>query len=253
MRKTPSKSKTLSDDNPFSLSLGDLMAGLLLIFILLLSFVMLNLAEETSRIDEIQEEMLYIFTEYVKKHANLYKDLNSEFENDLPKWNAELDKKKLSVRFKEPRVLFEQGEAEVKFAFKEILDDFFPRYINILLRSDYIDDIAEIRIEGHTSTEWSKIVSPQEAYILNMELSQDRTRNVLQYVLQIPAISNNRAWIQKHLTANGLSSSKLVTNNSGETENKKESRRVEFRVRTDAEKQLEEINEHAKQYLEEKP
>ncbi|MDE0504177.1 MAG: hypothetical protein OXI86_08880 [Candidatus Poribacteria bacterium] len=52
MQRRLAKSKTLSDDNPFSLSLGDLMAGLLLIFVLLLSFVMLrleNLMEEKRR------------------------------------------------------------------------------------------------------------------------------------------------------------------------------------------------------------
>ena len=245
MQRTPSKSKTLIDENPFSLSLGDLMAGLLLIFVLLLSFVMLNLTEEVSRIDEINEKLLEIFTEYVKKRENLYKDLKTEFEKDLPKWNAVLDREKLSVRFREPKVLFAQGKAEVQFAFKEILDNFFPRYIKILQHSDYINDIAEIRIEGHTSSEWSEIVSKQDTYILNMELSQDRTRSVLQYVLQIPAISENREWIQQYLTANGLSSSKLITNPDG-TQNREESRRVEFRVRTNAEKQLEEIKELAK-------
>ena len=245
MRSKSPKSKTLVDENPFSLSLGDLMAGLLLIFVLLLSFVMLNLTEEVSRIDEINEKLLEIFTEYVKKRENLYKDLKTEFEKDLPKWNAVLDREKLSVRFREPKVLFAQGKAEVQFAFKEILDNFFPRYIKILQHSDYINDIAEIRIEGHTSSEWSEIVSQQDTYILNMELSQDRTRSVLQYVLQIPAISNNRKWIQQYLTANGLSSSKLIANPDG-TQNREESRRVEFRVRTNAEKQLEEIKELAK-------
>ncbi len=253
MQRTPSKSKTLTDENPFSLSLGDLMAGLLLIFVLLLSFVMLNLTKEVDRIDEINKRLdeinkrlLEIFTEYVKKRENLYKDLKREFEKDLPKWNAVLDREKLSVRFREPKVLFAQGQAEVQFAFKEILDDFFPRYIEILQRSDYINDIAEIRIEGHTSSEWSEIVSQQDAYILNMELSQDRTRSVLQYVLQIPAIGSNRDWIQRYLTANGLSSSKLIVNPDDGIQNREESRRVEFRVRTNAEKQLEEIKELAK-------
>lgn len=269
MRTKPTTSKTLTDENPFSLSLGDLMAGLLLIFILLLSFVMLNLTEETSRIDEINKKLYKIFTEYVKNREDLYKDLKREFEKDLPKWNAILDREKLSVRFREPRVLFAQGKAEVQFAFKEILDDFFPRFIRILQKEEYENDIAEIRIEGHTSSEWSEVVSEEDAYILNMELSQDRTRSVLQYVLQIPAISTNRKWIQQHLTANGLSSSRLIYNKDrsigrfrelerlslsrsidhlpNSPENPEESRRVEFRVRTNAEKQLEEIKELAKE------
>ncbi|RKU13254.1 hypothetical protein C6501_09320 [Candidatus Poribacteria bacterium] len=242
MYRTLPKSKSLTDENPFSLSLGDLMAGLLLIFVLLLSFLMLDLMEKEERDNEINKRLLEIFTDYVTLRENLYKDLKSEFEEDLPKWNAVLDREKLSVRFREPTVLFAQGQAEVQFAFKEILDDFFPRYIKILKRPEYVNSIAEIRIEGHTSSEWSELVSEEDAYILNMELSQDRTRSVLQYVLDVPEIGTHRDWIQQLLTANGLSSSKLIDNPDG-TQNREESRRVEFRVRTNAEKQLEKIKE----------
>ncbi len=242
MRRTPPTSKTIADENPFSLSLGDLMAGLLLIFILVLSFVMLDLMEKEQRDNEIQKVLLKIFTDYVKLRGDLYLALENEFKEDLEEWDAVLDRETLSVRFREPEVLFKQGEAEVQGDFKEILDDFFPRYIQILKQPEYVNDIAEIRIEGHTSSEWSEIVGDQEAYILNMELSQNRTRSVLQYVLQIPEIHGNRTWLQQYLTANGLSSSKLITHPDG-VENIEESRRVEFRVRTDAEQQLEKIRE----------
>ena len=221
MRRTPSKSGTLSDENLFSLSLGDLMAGLLLIFVLLLSFLMLNLSE--------------IVEAYTKLQSELYTDLEEEFKDDLKEWNAVLNEQTLSIRFKEPEVLFKQGSSEVRQHFKNILDEFFPRYIKILRRPKYVDEIAEIRIEGHTSSEWSKNVSDKEAYILNMELSQDRTRSVLQYV--ISKVSTNRDWVKRHLTANGLSSSKLIRQPDG-TEIPAESRRVEFRVRIDAEKLL---------------
>ena len=168
--------------------------------------------------------------------------LETEFKKDLQQWNALLDRETLSVRFREPTVLFAQGKAEVQFDFKEILDDFFPRYVRILKRPEYVNAIAEIRIEGHTSSEWSEEVNTEAAYIFNMELSQDRTRSVLQYVLQIPAIRESRDWLQQQLTANGLSSSKLITHLDS-TENSAESRRVEFRVRTNAERQLEKIKE----------
>ena len=218
------------------------MAGLLLIFILVLSFLMLDLMEKEKRDDEIQQVLLKIFTDYAALRQNLYLALEREFEQDLQKWNALLDRETLSVRFREPTVLFAQGKAEVQIDFKEILDDFFPRYIRILKRPEYVNAIAEIRIEGHTSSEWSEDINPEEAYIFNMELSQDRTRSVLQYVLQIPTIQESRNWLQQQLTANGLSSSKLIKHLGG-IENSEESRRVEFRVRTNAEKQLEKIKE----------
>lgn len=233
MRRSHLYSSTLVDENPFSLSLGDLMAGLLLIFVLLLSFVMLDLMVKEKRQLEIAEN-------YRNLQEALYQDLSREFEMDLEKWKADLNKESLAVRFREPDVLFDQGNVEVKTAFKEILQDFFPRYVGILKKPDYVEDIVEIRIEGHTSSEWSAEISEEDAYFRNMELSQHRTRSVLQYVLQLPRINEDRDWVKRYLTANGLSSSRLITYED-DTENQKESRRVEFRVRTNSEKQLNEI------------
>ena len=235
MRRTLRESKTIADENPFSLSLGDLMAGLLLIFVLLLSFLMLDLMEKKKSQQERVEK-------YQLLREKLYLDLKREFQNDLQKWKAVLDRENLSVRFREPKVLFDQGKSEVQFAFKEILDDFFPRYIRILRQKQYMNEISEIRIEGHTSSEWSGEISQEDSYILNMELSQNRTRSVLQYVLSIPDIAPIREWLKMHLTANGLSSSKLIANHHGK-ENPEESRRVEFRVRTDIEKVVDELLE----------
>ena len=246
MRRTSPKSKTLTDENPFSLSLGDLMAGLLLIFVLLLSFLMLNLTEKEESLIEKEKRLLEIVETYMKLREDLYLDLKREFEKDLDRWQAVLNREKISVRFREPEVLFEQGAAEVRLSFEAILEDFFPRYVQILKRPKYINDIAEIRIEGHTSSEWSTLVSNEEAYILNMKLSQDRTRSVLEYVLQIPQISGNRDWLKQYLTANGLSSSQLIFREGAEDE--VESRRVEFRVRTNAEKQLDKLLEGNREF-----
>ena len=82
-----------------------------------------------------------------------------------------------------------------------------------------------------------------------MELSQNRARNVLRYVLQInhSKITKNKEWIKKNMTANGLSSSQLILNPNG-TENKAESRRVEFRVVTKSEKLIDEIQELLKDF-----
>ncbi len=74
-----------------------------------------------------------------------------------------------------------------------------------------------------------------------MELSQNRTRNVLSYVLQ--KISKDRLltlWTRSNVTANGLSSSKKILDENGE-ENRLLSRRVEFRIKTNAEKRITKI------------
>ena len=129
-------------------------------------------------------------------------------------------------------MLFDNNEATLKENFKEILNDFYPRYIAILNKPEYRDNIEEIRIEGHTDSNGS--------YFHNMELSQNRTRAVLQYCMGLmkPEQIN---WAKNFITANGLSSSHPIIRDG--VEDKSLSRRVEFRVRTNAEKQLEVITE----------
>ena len=138
-------------------------------------------------------------------------------------------------------MLFPIGSSELKNNFKIILDDFFPRYVRILDLERYHDAVQEIRIEGHTSSIWQN-VPPDQAYFQNMRLSQDRTRSALQYVLALPAIRADLAWLRGHITANGLSSSKTIKKPDG-SEDYERSQRVEFRVRTDAESRIAKIIE----------
>lgn len=220
-------------ENPFALSIGDLMAALLLVFILLVGATLLMVKESEERTVEL-------ISEYEALQDSLYQDLRGEFRDDLPRWSAVINRKTLSIRFQEPEVLFEKGEASVRPRFEQILNDFFPRYIRILRRPQYRSSIREIRIEGHTSSEWAPGATEEEAYFNNMRLSQNRTRTVLQYVLGTLENEPVSDWTQNLITANGLSSSDLIYTETG-NEDREASRRVEFRVRTNAESQLDEI------------
>jgi outer membrane protein OmpA-like peptidoglycan-associated protein len=219
--------------NPFALSIGDLMAALLLVFVLLVGATLLLIKENEERTIELAAE-------YEALQDSLYRDLRDEFKDDLVRWSATIDRQTLSIRFQEPDVLFERGEATVRARFQDILSDFFPRYIRILRREKYRQAIREIRIEGHTSSEWSTNVSEEEAYFNNMRLSQNRTRSVLRYVLGTLRRDAVRSWTRFLITANGLSSSRLIYTEEGD-EDRQASRRVEFRVRTNAENQLKRI------------
>jgi len=221
-----------SPDNPFALSTGDLMAALLLMFVLLLSATLLVIKEN-------EEETKSIVEAYEALQDALYQDLLIEFNSDLERWAADLDRETLSIRFYEPQVLFEQGDATVRPVFAQILADFFPRYITILQQDRYRNHIEEIRIEGHTSSEWGEGLSEDASYFNNMALSQNRTRSVLQYVLTTINPDNEREWTRSLITANGLSSSQPILRDG--TEDPNASRRVEFRVRTDAEQQISDI------------
>ena len=212
------------EENAFSLSTGDLMAGLLFIFILLLMGAMMRVQEKAEEEEEIVKN-------YDRIKTQLYIDLQEEFKEDLTVWRATIDST-LCIRFQEPSMLFDLDKAILKNKFKFILDDFFPRYIKVLNRPEYRDNIVEIRIEGHTDSDGE--------YFHNMELSQNRTRTVLQYCYSLMNESE-ALWAKQLITANGLSSSQPILVNG--VEDKGLSRRVEFRVRTNAEAQLEKIAE----------
>jgi outer membrane protein OmpA-like peptidoglycan-associated protein len=213
-----------NDENPFSLSIGDLMSALLFIFILILSSMMLQVKQQEDSDKQITRT-------YQAVKTQLYIDLKDEFKDSLKVWNAIIDSTDLAVRFQEPSTLFDYNKSDLKPRFIAILRDFFPRYIQLLSKPQYKDNVEEIRIEGHTDS--------SGGYISNMKLSQDRTRAVLNYCLyQIPKY--NFSWIAYRITANGLSSSHLIYDKNHK-EDARKSRRVEFKIRTNAERQLEKI------------
>lgn len=245
------------------MSVSDLMAGLMVIFLFIavvylrplviakdqaikdkeeLTSIQASLIEsrENALNDKrelviVQDAVKQIVWTWKKSELDIFEALQSEFGDDLSRWNAELDKETLTIRFKAPEVLFGSNEAKLKNEFKSILMDFIPRYLEVLYH--FKGTIEEIRIEGHTSTEWGANFSRSQAYFNNMALSQQRTRAVLEYAIMLKAVAPYRDWAYSQVTANGLSSSQAIRNPDG-LENLEASRRVEFRVRTNAKDQI---------------
>lgn len=235
------QNKRAKEDGEHWLSVSDMMSGLMVIFLFIAITYMMQVGQEhehlvklMKQVSDDRNQLVEIAVTYEKTKNEIYDKLQDEFKNDLENWNAEIDKQSLSFRFQQPDILFNIGEADLKEKFKLILNDFFPRYIKIL--KQYRHEIEEIRIEGHTSSEWNTKQTAQQTYFLNMALSQNRTRATLEYCLMLPEIEANRTWIQQILTANGLSSSKpILINNIEDTVH---SRRVEFKIKTNSENQI---------------
>lgn len=215
------------------ISLSDIMTGLMVIFMFIaISYV--------SQIKQKQKQRDQIVEDYNQIMIDLYNDLKEEFDKDFAenKWNAVLDED-LSIRFLNERVLFAYNSDKITPEFKKILDDFYPRYMSILLNEKYLKNIAEIRIEGHSDS--------RGEYMYNVNLSQRRTAQVLNYILYngkrpIDKYSNEeKELIRFWLTANGFSYGRTVDGNgdftltSGNPEDQDKSRRVEFRIITKTE------------------
>src|SRR6201996_6580820 len=140
--------------------LTDLMTGLMVIFLLIAVSYMMQVEADAQRIKKIA-------IAYSDIKDALFDDLQKEFKTDLPKWKAQLLKNDLAIRFSEPEVLFDSGSSQLKPEFQAILQDFFPRYLRILTLPKYRDAISEVRIEGHTSSDWkSGLATPRESPFL---------------------------------------------------------------------------------------
>ena len=197
-----------------------------------------TLVMQSEQLAERNQQITEIVAEWEDYRALIYSDLVQEFGSMLHEWEAEIDEDTLSVRFNNPSLLFAAGRADISPEFDLILGVFWPKYISVMTR--YKTVIREIRIEGHTSSEWGN-TSLDDSYFRNMALSQSRTRTALQKCyFYTPA--QNIEWVRGNVTANGMSFSKPVYNVDG-TENPQLSRRVEFTVIIDSYKKLKEISE----------
>jgi outer membrane protein OmpA-like peptidoglycan-associated protein len=157
----------------------------------------------------------------------LYDALKNEFNSDLVKWNAEIKEGSLIFRFKNTDMLFAHGSSELSADYKAILDEFFPRYLNILYK--YKNEIDLIRIEGHTSSVYSSAKDEDEKYTKNKELSTKRANNVFDYVttLENNFISEHKTWLNDYIKPYGMGYDNLVYTSEGK-EDETLSRRVDF-------------------------
>lgn len=220
----------IEEDNPFAMSTGDLMAALLFVFVLLLAAAMLQLNRTNAKIEEVSQE-------YEDTRKSIIIGLHDELtEEQLDDWGAEIIDSTLTIRFQKDEAFFAGGRHDIPEDFKRTLDSFFPKYLEVL--REYKDNIAEVRIEGHTSSEYGSAANP---FIENMKLSQDRSRSVFQYCESLTP-DEDKEWVHERVTANGLSSSHLILHPDG-TENKEKSRRVEFRIMPTSEASLKNIRD----------
>ncbi|QFI54377.1 OmpA/MotB family protein [Aeromonas simiae] len=231
MEKFFGTSSSTQENGEHWLTVSDLMAGLMMVFLFIAIVFMMNTQKKNDKIKDVA-------VAYQQNQVAIYEALQTEFKNDLNKWGATIDKETLAFNFQSPDVLFANNETTLSYAYKNILNDFFPRYIDVL--RPYRESLNEIRIEGHTSSAGLRGSSESQAYFYNMRLSQGRTRAVLEYAYGL--MPDETIWIKKNIAAVGFSSSRLIMKDG--VEDAAQSRRVSFRAITNADIQIKRILEN---------
>ena len=124
-------------------SISGLFSILMMIFLFLSIAYMGNIILKQKKITTIAQT-------YEKTQEGISHDLKKEFTQNLQVWNAVVDSLTLSVRFEDPEILFQVGSSELNQHFKNILDNFFPRFIQILTDPKYKDEIFLHHPNYHT-------------------------------------------------------------------------------------------------------
>jgi hypothetical protein len=83
---------------------------------------------------------------------------------------------------------------------------FSIRYVKVLHQDTCREHIDEMRIMGHTSSEWILDTEGKDPCFLNMELSPGRTCSVLEFCLGEIGNPDLRTWAKSKITADGSSS-----------------------------------------------
>ena len=239
----------IEESSSYDLSISDLMAALCCIFVLVTISIVVSLKEKNHLADKYQE-----------LQQELFLDLKDEMGADLEKWGATIDPDTLTIRFSSDDG-FDARSAELKPGYKKTLREFFPKLIQVLEQDKYKNEIEEIRIEGFTAPDRTDPYGEgsEHDYVSGIRLSQERTQNVLLYCLEHTNYSQEKDpkkkeaekdWIRKHIVSNGYSLSKplgtdgKLFNGNGKID-KAATRRVEFRIKTNSDKivqQFQQIN-----------
>ena len=223
-------------------SYSDMMAAMLLVFVLVLSGTLLQtqkVFEEKQKELNAQEELIEQQQDKLNKiigvRGNIVDTLKTEFGGT--NLSISVDSQTGSITF-DSNLLFETDKYDLSPEGKQFLHEFLPKYFDAILTDEFRDYIAEIIIEGHTDTDGG--------YMYNLQLSQNRALAVASYCLsdeQNIFSAQERDELRKIITANGKSWSDPVYSSDGRDIDKNASRRVEIKFRLKDDEMVKEMAE----------
>lgn len=188
------------------------------------------LDEKTAQLKDQQAQIDQI----IGVKADVIEALKNEFsKNNI---NVDIDAQTGALTL-EASVMFDYDQAELTDAGKQALEQILPIYCKVLLQDDYMKYLAEIIIDGYTDTDGD--------YSYNLQLSQQRSLAVAQYLLDIQGNfldTTQSQNLEKYLTVNGHSMANPVLDANGNVD-KDASRRVEVKFRLKDEEMIDELNQ----------
>ena len=196
-----------------------------------------ELAAKQAVVDEQQEELAAQQEELdriIGVKSELIEELKSRFEETNLRVSVDPDTGAITL---DSSILFASDEFSLTPSGEELLTQFIPIYISVLMSPEFRNNVSEIIIEGHTDTDGT--------YEYNLELSQQRALAVAYFCLSEEnglLDTEELDALRLILTANGRSFSDPVYDENGKID-KDASRRVEFKFRLNDEDMVQQMIE----------
>jgi len=244
------KKRREPEELSFWQSYSDMMAALLLVFVLIIAFSVSMMTKATETYNEKLIEL------------NIKDKEISDYKDEIDKQQVQLDKligvrseliKKLRIAFEttsmglsvnsetgaisfDSKILFDFNKYELKQSGIDFLNKFFPKYFEVIFDETLNAYIAEVIIEGHTDNSGK--------YLYNLDLSQKRAFAVAEYCLRdetkmFDDIKLDK--VRRLVTANGRAYYELKYLETGEVD-LVGSRRVEIKFRLKEEEMIKEMS-----------
>lgn len=210
LKKIPKKDEEIS----YWLSFSDLMSGLLIIFILLSVYMLLDYKSAASELDATKQTL----AEYTHMNTNIIEKLKAALGSSI---SIDSDTGTLVLN---SELLFDPGKSELKPAGKAFLNEIMPAYFKVLFKDPEIrENIAGITIEGYTDD--------QGTYEYGLSLSYNRALSVYYYMLNDPGFQEYHADMKRLIILTGRSEAGYLPRHKNETleEWRKRNRRVEIK------------------------
>ena len=279
------RKKRKSGDGGFNVwrSYSDVMAGVLLLFILIMSLTLFQAQKSYDESIQERDEKLALQAEYTadllakqntieeqegtiktkdekltalaqtlaEQEAKLKEQqaLLNQQQTDLDEKTTQLSEQQTKIDniigvkaevVEEKKKEFQKNNINVNLeltdAGKEALRNVLPIYCKVLMEDTYKNYLAEIIIDGYTDTDGD--------YAYNLELSQQRSLAVAQYLLDIQGeflTEDQSLNLQDYLTVNGHSMANPILDADGNVD-KEASRRVEVKFRLKDDEMIEELS-----------
>ena len=174
------------------------MTVLMLLFLIISVTVALTASTRLSKFREI-------LSAFIEEEEKLCQELEDKLSTKFLVSDLVIECNPIRVIFTNPKYEFEKGRWELTPEFQVALRKFFPIYMETIDVSKLRDLVDEIRIEGHTDSDGR--------YMYNMNLSQQRAKEVLNLAIQLPELKKAERLlplVRSLLTANGLSFKKII-------------------------------------------